>query len=179
MGVDRVSTTKWQLLIMALGLIVALAPVIAAFEGVPPLADLGPVAVGATLLFLPYAILAAKGGGADGLSAAALVVLLLGTIAGVLIAARSSTGGLAFLWILPLQVAVAVFVVRRRARTQKREQQGPQAAAAPTIGRRLVSGAAAAFMFLAAIFVLFFTPSLWHVAVAVVFGVVYANRDRL
>jgi hypothetical protein len=176
---DRVSATRWKVLIVTLGAIIALAPVIVVFEGLPPLADVGPVAVGAVLLFVPYAILATKDDKVDALSAAALFLLLLGTIIGVVIASRSSTGALAFVWILPLQVAVAVFAVRRRARMQKREQQRSRDSTTPTTRRRIVTGAAAAFAFLAAIFVLFFTPSLWHVGVAVVFGAIYANRDRL
>jgi len=70
---------------------------------------LGAASVGAILAVAPYVVLAAVAtrwsGARLALSTAILVAL---TLTGLVASMLSSTGGLAFLWIVPLQVAILV-----------------------------------------------------------------------
>lgn len=68
--------------------------------------------IGAALLLSPYLVFALTGRRARlGAWIALLFVLLVGTLLGLVAAGSSSTGGLIFLWLLPLQLVVATFAV--------------------------------------------------------------------
>lgn len=74
--------------------------------------------IGATLLLAPYLVFALTGRHAPlGAWIALLLVLLAGTSLGLVAAGSSSTGGLIFLWLLPLQLVVASCAVFLGART--------------------------------------------------------------
>lgn len=78
---------------------------VAADEGENPTDGL----IGAALLLSPYLVLALAGRRAR-LSAwiVLLILLLVGTSLGLVAAGSSSTGGLIFLWLLPLQLILAL-----------------------------------------------------------------------
>jgi hypothetical protein len=71
--------------------------------------SLGISPVGALLIALPYAFLAYRARKIrTGPWVLAIIALGLASVAGLVSATRSSTGGLIFVWLLPLQFVLAV-----------------------------------------------------------------------
>lgn len=80
----------------------------------------GADAVGALLLAAPYLLLALTASGDTRAWAwtASLVLLVAMTAVGLLVAGTSSTGGLVFIWIVPLQLLIATGVLAEPFRTR-------------------------------------------------------------